>query len=141
MLDHADQRAAVLAEAATWFGTPHIHQARVKHAGVDCGQYLIAVYSAAGVGPEIATDPYPADWMMHREEERFLAHVAPHAVEVEQPQAGDIVVFRIGRCFSHGGIVIDERTFWHSRVNGSVCIGEFDEFRRTPKRFFSPFKD
>lgn len=30
------ERAAVVAEARDWIGTPYRHQASVKHAGCDC---------------------------------------------------------------------------------------------------------
>ena len=48
MTEH-EQRQAVVAEALTWLGTPYHHRARVKGAGVDCGQLLAAVFEGAGV--------------------------------------------------------------------------------------------
>lgn len=42
-------RAAVVAEARTWIGTPYHHQARVKGVGVDCAGVLIGVARALGI--------------------------------------------------------------------------------------------
>ena len=38
------QRAAVVAEARSWIGTPYHHAADVKGHGVDCAMLLIRVY-------------------------------------------------------------------------------------------------
>lgn len=57
-----EQRAAVVAEARTWLGTPYHHEACVKGAGVDCGMLLRAVYIATGVMPKFEVESYPRDW-------------------------------------------------------------------------------
>ena len=57
-----EQRDAVLAEAATWIGTKHHNGARLKGVGVDCGQFPLAVYEAAGLLPHIVPDRYPPDF-------------------------------------------------------------------------------
>jgi hypothetical protein len=45
------------------------------------------------------------DWYLHRSEERYLGFVFDRAKEVSNPLCGDVMVFRYGRCYSHGGIV------------------------------------
>lgn len=102
------QRAAVLEEARSWIGTRWHHGARVKGAGVDCGQLLIAVYQAGGVVGALSPEPYPQDWALHRGEERFLQEVERYALrlpEAEIPQPADLLLFRYGRCLSHAAIV------------------------------------
>jgi hypothetical protein len=42
---------------------------------------------------------------LHRSEERYLGFVFERCAEVENPEPGDVMVFRYGRCYSHGGIV------------------------------------
>lgn len=54
-MDITAQRQAVVAEAKTWIGTGFHHEARIKGAGVDCAQLLIAVFSACGFVPEFTT--------------------------------------------------------------------------------------
>jgi len=49
--------------------------------------------------------PYAPDWMLHRSEERYLGFIFDRTKEVDRPQPGDVMVFRYGRCYSHGGIV------------------------------------
>lgn len=118
-------RADVVAEAMTWLKTPYHHRASVKGAGVDCAQILVEVYSACGLIPKFDTGDYTPDWMMHREEERYLSFVLNYAHEVETPQPGDVVLYKVGRCFAHGGIVVDWPTIIHaSRYDRGVVLGE-----------------
>jgi cell wall-associated NlpC family hydrolase len=102
-----EQRALVIAEAVTWLRTPYHHAARVKGAGVDCAQILIAVYAAVGLIADFKPDDYPPDWMLHRSDERYLGHVMQYARQVDAPGPGDIAMWKFGRCFSHGAIVLE----------------------------------
>lgn len=99
-------RHAIVAEARTWLRTPYHHRARVKGHGIDCAQLLIAVYSACGVVADFDPGYYPADWALHRSEERYLEGMFAHAREVATPDVGDVAIFRFGRCYSHAAIVI-----------------------------------
>jgi hypothetical protein len=40
----------------------------------------------------------------HRGEERYLGFLLARSREVRTPLEGDIVLFRVGRCFAHAGI-------------------------------------
>lgn len=148
------QRAAVVAEARSWLGTPYHHEARVKGAGVDCAQLLIGVFAAPGVAliDSLDVPRYPPDWHLHRSAERYLAIVLEHAREIAGPPLpGDIVLWRFGRCFSHGAIVVDWPAVIHAYV-GRACVIEDAEAaawlstigeradgygRARPRRFFS----
>lgn len=99
------QRAAVVAEARSWLRTPYHHAADARGAGVDCGMLLVRVYVDTGLCEPFDPRPYPPDWMMHRSEERYLGFIFNRTKEVDRPLPGDVVVFRFGRCYSHGGIV------------------------------------
>ena len=107
-------RANVVAEAMTWLRTPYHHRARVKGAGVDCAQILIAVYAAVGLIDEFDTGDYPPDWMMHRSEERYLSFVLDRAEPVAEPLPGDVALYKVGRCFAHAGIVVEWPTIIHA---------------------------
>jgi cell wall-associated NlpC family hydrolase len=104
----ARQRAAVIAEAMSWQRTPWHHQARVKGAGVDCANFVIAAYHGAGVIDDIQPGNYPRDFHIHKTEERFLAFVPSFAREItrEELRPADLVIFKIGRVYSHAAIVI-----------------------------------
>ena len=103
----AFQRAVVTAEAATWLRTPYHHMGRVKGGGTDCLMLLAGVYEAAGVIPHIEVPFYPPDWHLHRSVERYLDGLMQYAREVKGPPLpGDAVLFKFGRCFAHGAIVV-----------------------------------
>lgn len=109
-----DMRDAIIAEAMSWMSTPWHHAARVKGAGVDCAQFLIGVYAAVGLVPEIAVDHYPPDWHLHRDEPRFLGYLLQYADAVESPLPGDVVMFQYGRHAAHGSILVAGETIIHA---------------------------
>lgn len=117
---------AIVAEARTWLGTPYHHHARVKGAGVDCAQILFAVFAAVGLIEHVDFTEYAHDWHLHRGEEQYLSWLARYAVEVEQPQPGDVAVFRFGRTFSHGGIVAPEGVI-HAYIGRGVILSRLNE--------------
>lgn len=101
-------RAAVVAEAKTWIGTPFHHAARVKGAGVDCLMLLAEVYERAGVTATRINPPfYVPDWHLHRDAERYLEGLLRYACPIDVPASGDIALFRFGRTYSHGAIVTE----------------------------------
>jgi len=65
----------------------------------------VRVYCDLGLVERFDPRPYTQDWMMHRNEERYLSFLLERAHLVESPGPGDVILFRIGRCFAHGGIV------------------------------------
>ena len=139
----AAQRAAVVAEARSWIGTPYHHQADIKGAGVDCAMILVRVWVDLGLVPAFDPRPYPIDWHLHQAEERYLAQLQARAVFVDAPLPGDIVVWRYGRTFSHAGIV----TQWPRVVHAYHPAGIVEEAdvsrpgalssKRRAKRFLS----
>jgi NlpC/P60 family putative phage cell wall peptidase len=118
-------RAAVVAEARSWLGTPYHHAADVKGAGVDCAMLLVRVFCDLGLVPPFDPRPYTRDWFLHRSEERYLSFLLPRSHEVHVPREGDIVLFRIGRCYGHGGIVTraEPLTIIHAFA-GARCVVE-----------------
>ena len=139
------QRAAVVAEARSWIGTPYHNCADIKGAGVDCGMLLVRVFVDTGLCPPFEPRPYPPDWHLHRSEERYLGFVFDRAAEVAAPQAGDLMILRFGRCYSHGGIVTkaERLTIVHAYAS-SRCVIEEEVGHESPlsdpgrkPRFFS----
>jgi cell wall-associated NlpC family hydrolase len=115
--EEAIERAALVAEARSWVGTPYHSGARVKRVGVDCLTVIVACFENAGLVAPIAVPRYPADWHLHRSEERYLDGVRVYCDEVEGPPLpADIALWRFGRCFAHGGIV----TLWPRVVHAYV---------------------
>lgn len=122
MKTEAEQRKRVVEVARTWVGTPYHTAGRVKGAGVDCLTILAEVYHEAGLIERADIPYYPADWHLHKDTERYLEGVARYATEFEGPPLpGDIVVWRFGRCFSHGAIVTEWPQVIHAYVGTKVC--------------------
>jgi hypothetical protein len=116
---------------------------RVKGVGVDCAMFPLEVYREAGNVGDIEVPYYPQDWMLHRSDEIYLGIVKDLASELrgfEAVKPGDFVLYRFGRCFAHGAIVIEWPTVIHA-VNGRGVIlsdGEREGFLvGRQKRFFS----
>jgi len=137
------ERARVAAEACAWLGTPYHHRACLKGVGVDCAQLPIGVWSAVGLIQKFDTGDYPADWHLHREEERYASFVLRYADEIAAAdgQAGDLILFKFGRAFSHGAILIAPGVVVHAvRKDGCVTLGDLDrdvDLLDRPRRYFS----
>jgi cell wall-associated NlpC family hydrolase len=101
------RRQRVLDEAESWLGTPYHPHARVKGAGCDCLTFLACVYEAAGIIEHVELPFYRPDAMMHSREELYLEGVLARGHEVATPLPGDVVLYKWGRVFAHGGIVFD----------------------------------
>lgn len=128
MLREIEQRHRVVREAREWLGTPYHHHGRIKHIGVDCAQLLCCVYEAAGMVDAVHTGHYPTDWHMHRSEEMFLGWLDKvGARPVATPNMGDLAVFRFGRTYSHGAIMIEADLALHSYVQQGVILTRLQE--------------
>ena len=141
------RRLAVIEEAVGWLRTPYHHMARVKGVGADCLTLLAEVYEKAGVIPHVEIPFYPPDWNLHRDAERYLDGVMRYAREVpagdtaDPPQPGDIAVFKYGRCFAHGAIVLQWPRLIHAWHNAGVVYADATQGQLAgrPVRIFDPF--
>lgn len=114
----------MVAEARSWIGTPYHHAADVKGHGVDCAMLLVRVYSDLALIEPFDPRPYTRDWFLHRDEERYLSFLLARSREVRAPGLGDIVLFRMGRCFAHAGIVsrAEPLTIIHAFANANCVV-------------------
>jgi cell wall-associated NlpC family hydrolase len=156
-MNEAGQRAAFVAEAKTWLGTPFRDQADVKgpNGAVDCAMLLVKSAAAVGLIPAgFDPRPYAPQWHLHRDEEKFLKVIAQvialrgRGAEVTGADGtpavpGDVIVWRVGRCFSHGGIVIENDHVIHAYYKtGHVAISPTNEVElaKLPDGKPRPFK-
>jgi cell wall-associated NlpC family hydrolase len=141
---HSQARRAVADEALTWLRTPYAHRQQLKGVGVDCAQFPLAVYAAVGVIAPVDAGLYCPQWHLHRSEELYLDAVRRLAREIAAGDArpGDFAVWRYGRTFSHGAILLEGTGVIHALRGVGVTLGDraVDEDLRTrPMRVFSPW--
>jgi cell wall-associated NlpC family hydrolase len=119
-------RQKVLDEAETWLGTPFHHLQRCKGAGVDCGQFLIGVFHGCGLIPPVKTQYYTRDFHLHRSEEWYktLVEEFSHKIGPEEVLPADVVLYRVGRVFSHGAIIVQWPRIIHSYVANGVSYAD-----------------
>jgi cell wall-associated NlpC family hydrolase len=119
-------RALVIAEARKWLKTPYHGCADVLGAGVDCGMLLVRAFVDCGLVAPFDPRPYTQDWHLHKDEEKYLGFVTSRLTRTETPKPGDVMIFRYGRCYSHGGLVTatDPLTMIHAFLTRQSVIEE-----------------
>ncbi len=106
-------RAAIVAAARGWIGTPYRHQASVKGVGCDCLGLVRGVWRELyGAEPE-APPTYRADWAETGGRETLLEAAGRHLAPIP-PTAfgpGDVLLFRMTpqARIKHCAIVADAR--------------------------------
>ena len=120
------QRINIVRAAKDWLGTPYHHHARVKRAGADCAMFPLAVYQECGVLPQDYKPPqYSVQWHLHRSQELYLNEIEKFVVETDSPpQPADFIVFRFGRTYSHGAIVVEWPIVIHSYIPHGVLLSD-----------------
>lgn len=151
-MSEEQQRAAVVTEAMSWIGTPYVSNAVIKgrKGGTDCAMVLVGVYGGVGLIPkEFDPRPYPPQWHVHKNEQKYVAYILQFSREVaaspeREPKSGDLVLFRIGHLFAHGGIVVSWPTIIHAVAGSAVLLDDVSKnttgkhaLWNMPKRFFS----
>ncbi len=124
-----EARQRVVAEAWTWLGTPYHPRGRIKGVGVDCAMLPAEVYETCGLMPHIDAGDYPTDWHENHTEELFREWLLrAGARRTDNPKVGDLGLWKFGRTFSHGGIVVaDDFTIVHSYLRLGVIPTRIDE--------------
>ncbi len=102
-MDRRATRAAALAEARCWIGTPYRHQASVRGAGADCLGLIRGVWRALHAEEPEAAPPYSPDWAERSGETALLAAAARHLdrLDPEEAEPGDVILLRP---FRHGPV-------------------------------------
>jgi len=64
-------------------------------------------------------------WHLHRSEELYLNEIEKFVTETEAPpQPADFIVFRFGRTFSHGAIVVEWPIVIHAYIPHGVLLSD-----------------
>lgn len=128
-----EQRQSVVAEARRWIGTPYHHRAALLGVGVDCARLLLEAFAGAGLIDYFEPDTYSSDWHLHRGEERYLQTIERYATQInidESPiqsrmetffaEPGDLLMWQVGRTFSHSAIVTEWPFIIHAYLPSSI---------------------
>ena len=118
------RRAAIIAEARTWLGTPYHHGASLKGAGCDCLGLVRGIYRAV-LGAEPERPPaYSASWLEASGEEAMLDAARRHlaGVPLATLRPGDVLVFRLrpGFAAKHAAILVAVDRVIHAQEGVSV---------------------
>jgi len=122
-------RAAALALARRWLGTPYCHQASCRGAGADCLGLLRGVWREVyGAEPE-APPPYTPDWGETGGDEALLAAARRWLTPLSPERAapGDILLFRMRAAgpAKHVGLLaspgLDPGRLLHAYSGHGVC--------------------
>ena len=137
--------AAVLAEAARWYGTPYQHQAALCGVGCDCLGLIRGVYAALyGSEPE-QPPPYSPDWAEAGGIEAMRDAATRHliAVPLTERQAGDVLRFRWRDHLpaKHAGILVAEARFIHAQEGAAVTYADLSPWWQRRIAFVFRFPD
>jgi len=86
---------------------------------------MLLVRSAVDTGrvPPFDPRPYSPRWMLHKSEEKFLGWMLRlGAREVGAPRVGDIVIWRFGRTFAHGAVLINSEQVVHAYAHARCVL-------------------
>jgi cell wall-associated NlpC family hydrolase len=121
-----EQRTDIVRAAKEWLGTPYHHHARIKGSGADCAMFPLTVYQECGVLPREYVPPhYSVQWHLHRSEEVYLNEIEKFVVEINAPpRPADFIVFRFGRTYSHGAIVVEWPIVIHAYIPHGVLLSD-----------------
>lgn len=128
------ERQRVVVEARRWIATPYRHRAHILGAGIDCAWLLLEAFAGAGLIERFDPGVYNCDWHLHRGEERYLETIRRYATLLNQgdetpiqsrketfyAEPGDILMWRVGRTFSHSAIVTEWPFIIHAYLPSSI---------------------
>lgn len=101
---------------------------------------LAEVYERALLIPHIVPEHYPHDWHLHKDKERYLEWMQKYAEETTVARMGDVAIFKIGRTYSHAGIVVTWPSIVHAWFESCVEKTEVTinpQLARAPVKFFT----
>lgn len=119
-------RAAIIAEARSWIGTPYRHQGSLRGIGCDCLGLLRGLWRNL-IGPEPESPgAYSPDWAEAGGREALLEAARRHLVQRADTAfaPGDVILFRFRKNVpaKHIGIVTERDRMVHAHEG--ACVAE-----------------
>jgi cell wall-associated NlpC family hydrolase len=117
------ERSEIVVAAQRWLRTPYHPRSAVLGVGCDCGTLLLETYRAVGiVPPDFRLAYYSVQRALHDPQERYIGLVLQlggREISESELGAGDVIAYKVGRAFGHGGIAIE----WPSVMIHSTRAG------------------
>lgn len=135
-------RQQVIAIARMWLDTPYQHQASVRNVGCDCLGLIRGIWRALySVEPESPPN-YTPDWAEECGEETLLQAARRWLWPADDPQPGDVLLFRMcaGSPCKHIAILVAPDRLIHAYWGRAVVESWLDPFwsRRLAHSFSFP---
>lgn len=90
--------------------------------GCDCTGLIIGALRELGYLKNYELRKYPPDWNLHAKADNYITEeVSKVADKVMKPDIGDLVLFHIGKCVAHVGVIIEKGLFVHCHRKGKKC--------------------
>jgi len=90
--------------------------------GCDCTGLIIGALRELGYLKDYKLRSYPLDWNLHAKADNYIIEeVSKFADEITEPDIGDLVLFRFGRCVAHIGVIIENGLFVHCYLTSKKC--------------------
>ena len=120
-------RAAIVAEAREWIGTPWQHQQRTKGQAVDCAGLIIGVGKNLGLLPE----GFDINGYGRHPDGTLMSVCKEHMHEIAKTdmQPGDVLVVSIENDPQHMGFIADYRHGGLSFIHAASKTGKVIETR------------
>lgn len=127
-------RHDVVTAARRWIGTPYRHRAATRGAGCDCLGLVRGVWRELYGTAPLDVPAYRADWrdVKHADELLTAAEALLRRTK-DGPQAGQVMLFRLGRTLvpKHCGIALGANRFIHAQEGlGVIEANLTDGWRR-----------
>ncbi|MCC2110673.1 MAG: C40 family peptidase [Hyphomicrobiales bacterium] len=127
-------RDEIIAEAASWIGTPYRHQASLKGVGCDCLGLIRGVWRALYGGEPEQIPGYSPDWAEAGGEETLAFAARRHLdeIELEAVQSADVLLFRWRDQMpaKHAAILIAPDRFVHAHDGAAVATASLSPWWR-----------
>lgn len=124
MSSSMERRAAIIAAARGWIGTPYRHQASLRGIGADCLGLVRGVWREV-MGDEPETPPaYRAGWAEEGQGEAMAEAARRHLIEIPPTEylPGDVLLFRWRQHLpaKHAGIASGPALMVHAQEGAVV---------------------
>jgi cell wall-associated NlpC family hydrolase len=124
-----EQRQRIVKEATAWIDTPYRPNTCIRQVGCDCGQFLFGCFSNLGFIPKDFDIPknYSIQSALHQNDPSYIDTARRVAREIPESevQPGDFVIYKFGKAFSHGAIIVEWPHFIiHSLKRDGVTGGD-----------------